>query len=93
MRYNPAPALRMLKMPVLALTGSLDVQVPAGDNLGPMRATLQDNPRATVVELPGLNHLFQTAKRGAMEEYGAIEETIAPAALKLIGDWVVAQSH
>jgi hypothetical protein len=93
MRYNPAPALRMLKMPVLALTGSLDVQVPAGDNLGPMRAALQDNPRATVVELPGLNHLFQTAKRGAMEEYGAIEETIAPAALKLIGDWVVAQSH
>ena len=93
MRYNPAPALRMLKMPVLALTGSLDVQVPADANLGPMRAALQDNPRATVAELPGLNHLFQTAKRGAMEEYGEIEETIAPAALKLIGDWVVAQSH
>jgi hypothetical protein len=92
MRYNPVPALRLLKMPVLALTGSLDVQVPPEPNLGPMRAALQGNPRATVVELPGLNHLFQTAQRGAMEEYGAIEETIAPAALKLIGDWVVAQS-
>jgi pimeloyl-ACP methyl ester carboxylesterase len=93
MRYNPAPAFRLLKTPVLALNGSLDVQVPAGDNLGPMRAALRGNPRATVVELPGLNHLFQTAKRGAVEEYGEIEETIAPAVLKLIGDWVVAQSQ
>ena len=92
-RYNPAPAFRLLKTPVLALNGSLDVQVPAGDNLGPMRAALQGNPHATVVELPGLNHLFQTAKRGAIEEYGEIEETIAPDALKLIGDWVVAHSH
>lgn len=92
-RYNPVPALRLQKKPVLALAGSLDVQVPADDNLGPIRAALQANPRATVVELPGLNHLFQTAQRGAMEEYGEIEETIAPAALKLIGDWVVAQSH
>jgi hypothetical protein len=40
-----------------------------------------------------MSRLFQTAKRRAMEEYGEIEETIAPAALKLIGDWVVAQSH
>jgi pimeloyl-ACP methyl ester carboxylesterase len=93
MRYNPAPALRLLKAPVLGLIGSLDVQVPPAENLGPMRAALQGNPRATVAELPGLNHLFQTAKRGALEEYGEIEETVAPAALKLIGDWVVAQSH
>jgi hypothetical protein len=57
-----------------------------------MKAALQGNPRATVAELPGLNHLFQAAQRGAVEEYGEIEETIAPAALKLIGDWVVAQS-
>ncbi|MFP5391890.1 MAG: alpha/beta hydrolase family protein [Gammaproteobacteria bacterium] len=92
-RYNPVPALRLLNKPVLALTGSLDVQVPAADNLGPMRTALQGNPQATVLELPGINHMFQTAKRGAMEEYGEIEETIAPAALKLIGDWVVAHSH
>ncbi|MCS0615632.1 lysophospholipase [Massilia kyonggiensis] len=91
-RYNPGPALRLLKTPVLALIGSLDVQVPTEANLTSMRAALQGNPRATVVELPGLNHLFQTAKRGALEEYGEIEETVAPAVLKRIGDWVVAQS-
>jgi hypothetical protein len=42
-----------------------------------------------VVELPGLNHLFQTAPTGAPGEYADIEETIAPLALKTIGDWVV----
>jgi hypothetical protein len=86
--YNPVPALRQLKMPVLALNGSLDVQVPAAENLGPIRAALQGNPRATIVELPRLNHLFQTAKLGSLGEYGEIEETLAPAALTTIVDWV-----
>ena len=91
--YNPVPALRLLKMPVLALNGSLDIQVPSGENLGPIRAALQGNPRATTLELPRLNHLFQTAKLGTIAEYGEIEETIAPLALKMIADWVVAQSN
>ena len=90
--YDPVPALRQLKTPVLALNGSLDLQVPAEEDLGPIRAALQDNPRATIVELPNLNHLFQTAKFGTPAEYGEIEETLAPAALKMIADWVVAHS-
>jgi len=90
--YDPVPALRQLKTPVLALNGSLDLQVPAEDDLGPIRAALQGNPRATIVELPNLNHLFQTAKLGTPAEYGDIEETFAPAALKMIADWVVAHS-
>jgi hypothetical protein len=36
-----------------------------------------------------LNHLFQTCQTGAVSEYGKIEETFAPAALALIGDWIV----
>ncbi len=90
--YDPVPALRQLKAPVLALNGSLDLQVPAEEDLSPIRAALQGNPRATIVELPSLNHLFQTAKLGTPAEYGEIEETIAPAALKMIADWVAAHS-
>ena len=45
-----------------------------------------------VRELPGLNHLLQTAKTGAVSEYSQIEETIAPAALELIGSWVSAHT-
>lgn len=89
--YDPVPALRQLKVPVLALNGSLDLQVPAEEDLGPIRAAMQGNPRATIVELPRLNHLFQTAKLGTPAEYGEIEETFAPAALKMIADWVVGQ--
>ena len=43
---------------------------------------------ARVVVLPGLNHFFQTAETGAPDEYPRLEETLAPAALDLIGDWI-----
>lgn len=90
--YDPAPTLRKLTVPVLALNGSLDLQVPPKEDLDGMRSALSNNKDATIVELPKLNHLFQAAKTGAPSEYGVIEETINPAALKTIGDWVVAHT-
>jgi len=42
----------------------------------------------TVREMPGLNHLFQTAKTGSSTEYGEIDETMAPAMLTLVSDWI-----
>ena len=88
--YDPAPALKRLRIPVLALVGSNDRQVPPAQNVPALRAALKGDPKATVMELPGLNHLFQTAPTGAAGEYADIEETVAPSALKIIGDWVVA---
>lgn len=38
--------------------------------------------------LPGLNHLFQHSASGAVAEYGTIEETFAPQALDVVGDWI-----
>jgi pimeloyl-ACP methyl ester carboxylesterase len=87
--YDPRPMLAKLKVPVLALNGDKDVQVVSKQNLPAIREALKDNPDATVVELPGLNHLFQTAITGAPLEYVRIEETMSPAALDLIADWVV----
>ena len=86
--YDPAPTLRAVRAPVLALVGAKDVQVTATENAAALRRALSANPNARVVELPGLNHLFQTAGTGAVGEYGRIEETIAPEALKTIGDWL-----
>lgn len=91
LRFDPAPYLRALDVPVLALNGSLDVQVPATENLAAIRAELADRADATVLELPGLNHLFQTAESGAIGEYREIEETIAPAALAIISEWISRQ--
>jgi hypothetical protein len=51
---------------------------------------LKDNKTATFIELPNLNHIFQTVKAGSPAEYAQIEETMSPSALKSIVDWVVA---
>jgi len=40
-------------------------------------------------ELPGLNHLFQTARTGAPSEYAVIEETISPVALEKMAGWIL----
>jgi hypothetical protein len=91
--YDPAPTLARVKAPTLALGGSLDLQVPPAQNLPAIAAALRQNPDATTRELPGLNHLFQTARTGMPGEYAAIEETMAPAALQAIADWVVAHTR
>jgi pimeloyl-ACP methyl ester carboxylesterase len=85
--YDPAPALTRLDVPVLAIYGSLDTQVPAIDNSLVAIAALKDNPRALVAVLPGKNHLLQTAKTGGPNEYNDIEETMSATALHLIADW------
>jgi fermentation-respiration switch protein FrsA (DUF1100 family) len=88
LNYDPAAALRQVQCPVLALYGSRDLQVPPSQNLPALRAALQADPDVEIDELPGLNHLFQTAATGGLAEYGAIQETIAPSALDLITRWV-----
>jgi hypothetical protein len=87
--YDLAIALRQVRCPVLAMIGSKDLQVPPDQNLPAIRAALAHNPDAEVEELPSLNHLFQTAKTGAVGEYGEIEETLAPVALDLMTGWIL----
>ena len=53
-----------------------------------MERALANNKKAKVITLPNLNHLFQNANSGSPSEYGQITETVDPAALKLMGDWV-----
>jgi len=89
--YDPAPTLAQVRVPVLAINGELDLQVPPEQNLPVMRQVLQEsgNPDYNVQELPGLNHLFQTATTGSPSEYVSIEETIAPVALELMSQWIL----
>ncbi|WP_304180076.1 S9 family peptidase [Phenylobacterium aquaticum] len=91
--YDPKPALEAVHCPVLALNGSKDLQVAADQNLPLLRAALASNPDATVEEMAGLNHLFQTAATGSPSEYGQIEETFAPVALARISGWLTAHAR
>jgi len=88
--HDPASVLRKVKCPVLAINGELDMQVPAKENLPAIERALRQagNTRFTIQELPGLNHLFQTAKTGAFDEYARIEETMSPQALETIATWI-----
>ena len=88
--YDPRAALGRVHVPVLALGGTLDLQVPYAENLGAIEGALQaaGNRDYRVVSMPGLNHLFQTAVTGSLSEYSSISETFSPAALALIGEWI-----
>jgi pimeloyl-ACP methyl ester carboxylesterase len=89
--HDPAAVLRKLKMPVLALNGSRDVQVLPEQNLPAIVQALAagGNGDFTVTELPGLNHLFQHCRLCTPNEYGEIEETFAPEALEIVSEWIL----
>lgn len=88
--YDPRPALENISVPILALFGEKDLQVPPKENIAELEKIFQADPvrKYKIVELEGLNHLFQKSKTGSPNEYGLIEETFSPAALKIIGDWI-----
>lgn len=86
--YDPAPNLQQLDMPLLALNGSLDLQVPADANLDAIRQATSNNPDVTIINRDGLNHLFQHATIGTVGEYAQIEETFDPETLRIIADWI-----
>jgi pimeloyl-ACP methyl ester carboxylesterase len=89
LKYQPTDFLSRLTVPVLAVNGSVDRQVPSAENLAAMRVALADNKDATVLELPGLNHFFQTAGTGALGEYADLAETFAPSAMNVVTEWIL----
>ncbi len=90
---DPSTALKKVKCPVLALNGSKDLQVPPQQDIDAINKYLKEagNKDYTTKILSGLNHLFQTCKTGAPSEYATIEETISPAALTIMGDWITSR--
>jgi pimeloyl-ACP methyl ester carboxylesterase len=88
--HDPRTILRDVDVPVLALAGAKDQQIPPDTNQAAIAEALNadENPAVSVRTLDGLNHLFQTADTGAPSEYGRIEETFAPTALDVIGNWI-----
>ena len=90
-RYDPVATLAGLDIPVLAVFGGQDRQIPRLLDYSTLAAGLRQNAGSMIVILPGLNHFLQTAETGLPDEYGAIPETLSPRALNLIGEWIIAQ--
>ncbi len=87
---DPVPYLEKVTVPVLALNGDSDLQVPSMENLSAIQAALErgGNGDVTIMELEGLNHLFQQIETGSIDEYSTLEETFSQKALDIILDWL-----
>ena len=68
--YDPENYIPRISKPVLALNGDKDIMVPAKENLESIKQLLDKggNTRYKIVELPGLNHMFQRCKECTREE-------------------------
>lgn len=79
------PDMSEIKCPVLALNGSLDMQVAPEANI---QAISRGVKHAQTHIMPGLNHLFQHATTGSPAEYGLIQETISPEVLQMVATFI-----
>ncbi len=87
---EPGKYLEKLNCKVLALNGDKDIQVISASNLAGMKQSLakSKSPKYDMIEMKGLNHLFQKCKTCTVAEYAQLEETFSPEALSLIGEWL-----
>lgn len=90
LNYQPAENLQKIKIPVLAVNGSYDIQITSTENLAGIDAALKKggNKHYQIKEFPGLNHLFQTSK-SKTKSYDAIDETFSPDAASYVANWIL----
>ncbi|MEN8208996.1 MAG: alpha/beta fold hydrolase [Candidatus Fermentibacteria bacterium] len=89
LQHDPADEISAVSCPVLALYGSLDIQVPPEQNLESMQMALSGNPLARVMVIDGANHLFQAAVSGSVEEYAALEPEFIDGFELIVSDWIL----
>ena len=89
LQNDPAKSWRKVSVPVLVLQGDKDSQVSAHESVAAILAALRHDPEPVESRIfPGLNHRFQTAKTGATDEYGKIDQSISPQVLSVIAQWL-----
>jgi pimeloyl-ACP methyl ester carboxylesterase len=89
--YDPKRDLRKVDVPVLAVFGEKDLQVPPSVNLEPMREALAEAPTedVTIEVIPGANHLFQAAATGSPDEYASLPKEFVPGFMELVSGWIL----
>ena len=88
--YDPRPALTRVTCPVLALNGTLDLQVYHDQNLPEIQKAINaGGGDVTIRRYEGLNHLFQPAETGLIAEYATIDITFDEAVLRDIVAWIL----
>jgi pimeloyl-ACP methyl ester carboxylesterase len=87
--YDPAPTLRELQVPTLALFGELDNNIVAEKNKAAWEAALKAGGHRdyTLRILPGANHLQLEAKVGSNQEMPSLQRFV-PVYFTTVRDWL-----
>jgi uncharacterized protein len=87
--YDPAPALRQIRLPVLALFGALDNNILAEKNRSAWEAALTAGKHQdyTLRILPSANHALLEAKVGNNAEVKSLQRFV-PAYSEVVLDWL-----
>ena len=82
--------LKKLKVPLLVINGSEDIQVPAKSSQAAFElyASKKTKEKMKLILPEGLNHLFQQCKTCSVLEYGELEETFSKDVLLQITNWI-----
>lgn len=90
LKSDPALDWAKTTVPVLAVFGGKDVQVPAEQNAPAIEAALEEagNEDYTVVTLPEANHLFQRAVIGSLSEYSTLDPVLTDDFVPTLVEWL-----
>ena len=91
--FDPAPVLRNVRCPVLAVYGEKDTYLPVAKSAAVWREMLDraGNRDVTVKVFPDADHSLLSAKTGGLRESPRLKQ-FAPGVLPLLRDWVLAKT-
>ena len=76
LKMNPEIYINEIDIPVFAAFGTKDLQVDAAQNGNRLTELFENKSELLTLKVyDNLNHIFQTAQTGGIDEYGKIEET------------------
>jgi hypothetical protein len=88
--HDPATTLAQVSVPVLAIYGGKDLQVPADLNRQALEGAMRGKD-LTVRIFPNANHLFQPAGSGSPSEYAQLEKRFVDDLLPTVTEWILAR--
>ncbi|EJL65527.1 alpha/beta fold hydrolase [Flavobacterium sp. CF136] len=88
--YNPKDYLPKIEIPVLAVNGDKDIQVPAQENLESFKKYLKSTDVTTKI-YTDLNHMYQHCITCKQSESKEIDEVFAPEVLHDISKWILSR--
>jgi hypothetical protein len=90
LKFDPVTVLEKTRCPALMLFGGLDLQVPVGQNEGPVREALTKagNKDFEIKTFEKANHLFQDAGNGSPNEYTKLKKEFVGGFLEYVLGWI-----